>query len=178
MLPSCPHPSATCFCAQRCFARVRVDTRSSLRSSSLMKCSHAIGWLDCDLENLLFSYEDWGCFQWFAFGKLWQNKHPRAYLLVHTCVDFRWIWFQLSVAAKQTPKCSDFTLRTISSDAVCQELGAGLCGGFCCPCTDGGHPMGTLCAGLDGGFDGGQMDDWVSLWSLQRGGLRVFRILT
>ena len=176
MLPSCPHPSATCFCAQRCFARVRVDTRSS--SSSLMKCSHAIGWLDCDLENLLFSYEDWGCFQWFAFGKLWQNKHPRAYLLVHTSVDFRWIWFQLSVAAKQTPKCSDFTLRTISSDAVCQELGAGLCGGFCCPCTDGGHPMGTLCAGLDGGFDGGQMDDWVSLWSLQRGGLRVFRILT
>lgn len=67
MLPSCPHPSATCFCAQCCFERVHVDTRGSSAPSPLLKGIRAIGRIDHDLENLFFSYKDSDCLQRFAF---------------------------------------------------------------------------------------------------------------
>lgn len=166
MLPSCPYPSATCFCAQCCFEKVRVvDTCSSssfiLAAEMYSFLCTKVPWFWKSLLFFFFLDEESGCFQWFAFANcdminilthiLWCTRAP--------CIDFRWIWFQLSVAAKYTlPKLSGLKQPPFHCTLQCCAPGiwgrvqleeASVPHG-----TDWGHTMGSLWVGLHGGLVG------------------------
>ena len=128
-----------------------------------------------------FLDEESGCFQWFAFANcdminilthiLWCTRAP--------CIDFRWIWFQLSVAAKYTlPKLSGLKQPPFHCTLQCCAPGiwgrvqlqeASVPHG-----TDWGHTMGSLWVGLPGGLVG-MAGRWSTSLSLLCGSLRGLR---